>query len=328
MFNLVSISLELTTVLKTIAIIICVVILIYAFAGTAFFIVALGRKKRKDPTKPANGSIFDKNKDHPVMKAGYKWFDNTYHQEVSITSSNGKNLHAVEFRNPSNSDVWVIQIHGWTNMTREMSAYAKGYYERGYNVLIPELRGHQNSESKYITMGWCDRLDIVDWINSIVEELPKSKIILSGVSMGGATVMMATGEKLPENVKLAIEDCGYTSVKDIFVDQSFRAYHAPAFLTIPPASLMCKILNGFFFKEGSCITQLKKSVTPTLFIHGDKDNFVLPPSVDLVYDACTAEKEKHIIKGAVHALSVHYFPEEYWSVIDRFIEKHLNAVKG
>lgn len=324
---LMNISAQIQSYLTISAIVILAIFLIFLLAGAAFFVVALGRKKRKDPTIPAKNSIFENNKDHPIMIAGYKWFDTTPHKNVSIKNRVGKNLHAVEFKNPSNSDVWVVCLHGWTNMTREQSSYAKEYYDRGFNILIPELRGHQNSEYSYITMGWNDRLDVVDWIENKVEEFPKSQIIISGVSMGGATTMMTTGEKLPKNVALAIEDCGYTSVKDIFVDQAKRAYHVPVFLVIPMASLMCKILNGFFFKEGSCIEQLKKSVTPTLFIHGDKDDFVLPSNLDLVYEACAAPKKKHMIKGAVHALSTHYFNEEYWGVIDEFLEKYLHTTK-
>ena len=39
-----------------------------------------------------------------------------------------------------------------------------------------------------------------------------AEIVLHGLSMGAATVLMVSGERLPEQVKAIIEDCGYTSV--------------------------------------------------------------------------------------------------------------------
>ncbi len=308
----------------TVLIILAVLFLILYFGlGVVFFFIALGNKKRPDMTVPCKDSLFERNADNVNLIAGYKWYDNTYHQEVIIKNRKGENLHGVEFRNPSNSNVWVVCLHGWTNVNREMSSYAMEFYKRGFNVLLPDLRGHNNSEHRFVTMGWLDRLDVVDWIKSIVQENPKAKIIIHGTSMGGATTMMTTGEDLPENVAVAIEDCGFTSVKDIFVDQCIRKYHLPPKIVMPQASLVNKIVNGFFFGEASAVEQLKKSKTPTLFIHGDKDDFVLLDNLQPVYEACAAPKEKYIIKGAEHAVSSHWFHEEYWAVVDAFLEKYF-----
>ncbi len=300
-------------------------LLLFFGLGFAFFFIALGSKRREDETIPCKDSLFDKNKDNPNLITGYRWYDNTYKQKVTIKNRKGLGLHAVEFRNPSNSNIWVIMIHGWTNVKREMSSYAMEHYKRGFNVLIPDLRGHGDSESKFVSMGWLDRLDIVDWINSIVEENPKAVIMLHGISMGGATTMMTTGEELPSNVVLAIEDCGFCGVKEIFTDQAIRKYHIPPKIVIPPASLVCKIMNGFFFGEASAVKQLKKSKTPTLFIHGDKDNFVLPENLDIVYEACAAPKVKYVVRGAEHALSSHHFHEEYWQAVDAFLSQYLHT---
>ncbi len=315
---------QLKIALIVLGVIAALLLLAYVALGFVFFFIALGSKRREDETIPCKNSLFERNADNINLKTGYKWYDNTYKQEVTIKNRKGITLHGMEFRNPENTNVWVIVLHGWTNVKREVSSYAMEHYKRGFNVLIPDLRGHGNSESKYVTMGWLDRLDVVDWTESIVKENPKAKIILHGVSMGAATTMMTTGEKLPENVVMAIEDCGFMGVKEIFTDQCIRKYHLPPKLVMPQASLVCKLINGFFLGEASCVKQLKKSKTPTLFLHGDKDLFVLPENLDPVYNACAAEKEKYIIKGAEHALSSHWFHEEYWNVVNDFVDRHLN----
>ena len=323
MFTTLAIPYAVSVTLTVIIIILAVLLLLWLLLGLVFFFIALGSKRREDETIPQKNSLFERNKDNINLKNGYKWYDETYHQEVSAPSRDkGRRVHGVEFRNPSNSNVWVITHHGWTSCKRENSSYAMEFYRRGYNVLIPDMRGHGNSESKFVSMGWLDRLDTVDWINELVRENPNCKIVLHGVSMGGGTVMMVTGEELPENVVCAIEDCGFSGVYDIFFDQCVRKYHVPPKIVMPAAGLFNRIINGFSFKKASTIAQLQKSKTPTLFIHGDKDDFVLPENLDKVYDACPAPKEKHVIHGAEHALSSHWFHEEYWRIVYDWLDKN------
>lgn len=323
MFNLLALSYAGRLSITIVCLVLLVLAVLFVALGFVFFHIALGSKRREDETVPCKNSLFERNAENKQLQDGYRWYDENYKQKVTCKSRKGKTLHAMEFRNPSNSNIWVICLHGWTNVKREMSPYAMEYYRRGFNVLIPDLRGHGDSESKYVSMGWLDRLDVVDWINSLVEENPRVKIIIHGVSMGGATTMMTTGEELPSNVVLAVEDCGFCGVKEIFVDQCIRKYHLPPKIVIPAASFVNKLMNGFFFGEGSAVEQVKKSKTPTLFIHGDKDDFVLIENLPLVYDACAAPKEKHIFKGAEHAVSGLWFPEEYWKTIDAFLAKYL-----
>ena len=204
-----------------------------------------------------------------------------------------------------------------------MASFANKFYDMGYNVLVPDLRGHGQSEGDYIGMGWHDRLDIIRWINKIIEEDKDANIILHGVSMGAATVMMTSGEELPSNVKVIIEDCGYTSVKDEFAYQLKALFKLPSFPIINVASLMCKMKAGYWFGEGSAVKQVAKSKIPTLFIHGDADDFVPYFMLDKLYYAANCTKEKLVIKGAAHARAAVVDPELYWNTIKKFIDKNF-----
>ena len=142
--------------------------------------------------------------------------------------------------------------------------------------------------------------------------------------MGAATVMMTTGEDLPSNVKLAISDCGYTSVWEEFSYQLKQLFELPEFPVLHAANSFCTMKVHYSFKEASCIEQVKKSRTPTLFIHGEEDDFVPFEMLDKIYEVALCEKDKLIVKGAGHALSAAIEPEIYWETIDNFIEKYLN----
>lgn len=315
--------------LKTAGIVSATTAATYFLIGNVFYYATLTKRGLKNPfvAKVASGT---KIKDEArlqldaIKDQGKEWFDSANKEKLIIKSSNyNKNLHADFLFPEKESDVFVIIIHGYTSGPRGMGMYAQKYHELGYNVLMPSLNGHADSESDAITMGWNDRLDVIDWVNFIAENYPESKIILHGESMGAATTMMTTGENLPDNVKVAVADCGYTSVWDIFSNKIRNNFKMPEFPTLHSANTVNKIYSGFDFKEASAIEQLKKSKIPTIFIHGDKDTFVPYEMLDRVYEAAACEKAKVTIQDSPHARNACTNPELYWNSVIEFINKYI-----
>lgn len=295
---------------------------IYFLIGIYFYNIALNPKKSKPDG--LEDSIEETLGEKEVRIKNENWLKE-HSKNVYITTTNNGNLklHAYEMENLQKSDVWAIVIHGYLIEGKNMAYYAREFRNRGYNVLLVDLRGHGQSEGNYVGMGWHDRLDIIDWINYLIEKNNNCKIILHGVSMGGATVMMATGEDLPDNVKVAIEDCGYSSIWDEFKMQLKLLYNLPTFPVLNAASLVCNIKAGYKIEEGSSVEQVKKSKIPTLFIHGNQDKFVPFEMLDKVYEVANCTKEKLVIEEAAHAEAVSINPELYWKTIDEFIEENL-----
>ena len=238
---------------------------------------------------------------------------------VSLKSQDDLNLHAAYI--DQNSHIYMIMVHGYRGDGASIISPIKQMKKAGYNLLIPDLRGHGFSEGDYIGMGWDDREDIIQWIDYLLSKDPHASIILYGVSMGGATVMDVAGEKLPHQVKAIIEDCGYTSVWDIFkahIDMN----NIESEVALHMASLVTKIRAGYYLEDVRPIEQVKKSQTPMLFIHGAEDNFVPFSMVNELYNAATCPKEKLVIQGAGHANSCSVNSELYYQTIFRFIEKY------
>ena len=317
-------------VLKTAGIVGTTAAATYFLIGNFFYYVTLTRSGMKNPfvAKVASGGPKKPDEEKlrldEMMKVGKNWFNNANKEQLVIKSTHfNKNIHADYLFAEEESDVCVIVIHGYTSDPCSMGVYAQKYHELGYNVLMPSLNGHADSESGVVTMGWYDRLDILDWINFLVENKPNIKIILHGVSMGAATTMMTTGEELPENVKAAVADCGYTSVWDIFSNKITNNFKMHTFPTLYSANAVNKIYSGFDFKKASSVEQLKKSKTPTIFLHGDKDTFVPYEMLDVVYEACASEKEKVTIPNSPHARNSCANPELYWNSVCSFINKYL-----
>ncbi|UTR14928.1 alpha/beta hydrolase [Salipaludibacillus sp. LMS25] len=245
---------------------------------------------------------------------------------LTITSSDDKALalNGYMYENEGAGHKWAIVVHGYNGNASGMTRYIRHFYEKDYHVLAPDLRGHGESEGDYIGMGWHDRKDILQWIDNILERDPHAEIVLFGVSMGGATVMMTAGEQdLPDNVKVIVEDCGYSSVSDVFTYQLDDLFGLPAFPVINAANTVTNFRAGYDLFEASAVDQVSKSQTPILFIHGDKDTFVPYEMVDDVYEAASVDKEKLIIEGAGHGDAEKVDPVTYWNTIWGFVDQYI-----
>ena len=249
---------------------------------------------------------------------------NSNYTDKYINSFDNLKLHGYEVKNETKTNKWAIVVHGYTSEGELVSSKAKHFYEMGYNILVPDLRGHGKSEGDYIGMGWDDRLDIIDWINNILEDNPSSEIILHGTSMGAATVLSTSGENLPNNVKAIIADCGYTSVWNEFTYQLKALFNLPAFPVMNLSNMVTMVKAGYSLKDASPIEQVAKSKTPILYIHGDKDDFVPYYMMDELYKATSSEKSKLTVQNAGHGKADLVNPDLYWNTVTDFLGKYIS----
>lgn len=316
---------------KIIGAIISVGLFLYYIISWGFLIYAIGSKKwlskfkikkKKDESKKNEIYNYDLIREKDEVN---HWLKRARVEETYLISKDNLKLYGKKVLKKNNSHKWVITVHGYRASGEAMEKYALRYYNRGYNVIIPDLRSHRNSDGKFIGMGWLDKDDIKLWIKHIINIDREAEIVLHGVSMGAATVMMLSGDKLPDNVRAIVEDCGFTSVYDIFRSESrarFRVAHYPALLM---GSCICKRHVGYSWFEASSIKQLKKNNNiPMLFIHGDKDTFVPFAMLDKLYDAANCEKKKVIVHGAGHAESVNMAGNYYWKCVFSFLKDYID----
>lgn len=243
-----------------------------------------------------------------------------------ITSEDGLTLHAHFAENPSSAGKYVIICHGYSGKATAMSPHAKKFYDMGFSVLTPNARAHGKSQGNVTGMGYLERRDIILWINEILKTDPNAEILLYGISMGGATVLFTSGEDdLPSNVKAVVSDCAFTRVYEEF-GNVVRGYvpFVPDFPIVDSISVVCEIKGGYSFRDASCIEAVRKSSTPTLFIHGSNDTFVPFYMLDELYTNAACTKEKLIVEGAGHAASDTTNPALYWGTIENFTNKYIS----
>ena len=171
---------------------------------------------------------------------------------------------------PEEAQGTAIVVHGYSDNHFVFLYLVRMYRDSfNYNVLFPDLQYHGYSEGDEIQMGWKDRLDVMKWIEIAHNEFKDDFMVLHGVSMGAATVMMTSGEQLPDYVKCFVEDCGYSSAWDQFATNLKQSFHLPPFPILNSASIVTRKRYGWGFKDASSVKQLAKCEKPMLFIHGD-----------------------------------------------------------
>ncbi|MGK0551397.1 alpha/beta hydrolase [Enterococcus faecalis] len=308
--------------------------IVLVFYGATFFLnVALDRQSK-----------WYQNKGHQLMNPdNFKKAPTKYSQIESRQQSEGRTFWESEFAEDHwlqvnqtklyarlfhpfpESSRWVICVHGYRSTgKRDMSYIALRFAEEGYNVLVPDLRAHGKSSGETIGMGWLDRLDLLRWISYVISLNDQAEIVLMGGSMGAATVMMTSGEKLPYNVKALIADCGYTSAYDECQALLRSALQLPAWPILPLANYLARKKAGYTLKAASAVAQLKKNDLPALFIHGTGDQFVPYEMLKENVAASQGLKESLTVPGAPHFSSSIYEPERYFGTIFEFITRYTH----
>lgn len=294
-----------------------VVMALYLLIGVVCFKITLSRKSS---VKRAINKTMQKTLEN--YKIDFCWWDKFTFETLSLISKDGLKLVGHFLGN--STDKLAIIVHGYGADYREMQLYTKYFVEKNYNILAVENRAHGNSEGKMIGMGWLDRLDLIQWINLMLEKNPNYQIVLMGLSMGASTVCMASGEKLPKNVKAIISDCAYANAFEEFRYVFNHRTHLPAFPLLNIFNLYTKSVYKFDMKKADASVQVKKSKTPILFIHGDKDSFVPTENVQKLYAAAPEGlKQIYIAKDAEHAMSYPSNEIEYERQLNLFLKNYI-----
>ncbi len=239
------------------------------------------------------------------------------YQELTLESYDHLKLKGIYI--PHQTHKYMICVHGYhSDPIREYHEQIPFLLSLGYNLLLPYDRAHGKSEGKYIGFGYLDRLDIIKWINYIIDRDEKAEIVLYGISMGGATVLNTGGEELPSNVKCIISDCAFSSTNKQLIGE-LKKKHYPAHLIVSSASLISKRVIGYDIRKANPIKSIQRCTLPILFIHGDNDHYVETEHVYNLYHSYKHDKRLLIVHGATHARSYSTNKQLYEKKVKEFL---------
>lgn len=299
-----------------------IVTAVFYFILNMFYNIALSSKTNKDAVFESSHNAPTKNFDMTDILNDNNIFKNKS-QIVKIKSFDNLTLTAYKLTHKEPNNRWVIINHGYMQKPIQIGHTGLKFFDNEYNVLLPHMRGHGDSEGSYIGMGFHDSKDIAKWVDYILSLNHRAEIVIYGVSMGAAATMITSGMNMPDNVKCFIEDCGYTSAWDEFAYQLKKIYGLPSFPIMNGVNMLAKIRAGYDLKDAAPINYIQKCTKPMLFIHGDKDSFVPFQMAEKLYAAASCpEKELFITRNAGHAESFKLYEDIYWQKVLDFADKY------
>ena len=238
------------------------------------------------------------------MRESAAWFERQGAETVAIASFDGLNL-VGRYLPAKEPRACVLLFHGYRSTgLRDFAPLIPFYYQNGLSTLLEDQRACGKSEGTYITFGVRERQDALAWARYMDRRLGgQVPLVLEGISLGGATVMMAADLPLPASVAGIISDCGFTSPWDIIAHCGRRWFHLPPFPLVSLVSLMSRLRTGAGYRDCSTLDTLAHSTLPLLLIHGGKDDFVPTCMTEQNYQAAAGWKRKVIVPEAGHGLS-------------------------
>lgn len=219
----------------------------------------------------------------------------------------------------------VILVHGWHDTGYTRTGQARFYAETlGYNVFLPNLRCHGESEGRYIGMAGRDRKDLIGWIELLEKHHGEKRIVLDGQSMGGATVLALSGDReLPASVKVVISDSGFSSVRDMAAGLFKGTPRIFTGILMELVTLWCFLLLGETYRKEAPIEQAALSGIPILIIHGTADTFVPFSMADKIYGVIKAPRDRLYVEGASHVMSYWKDRKRYEAKVTEFLAEYM-----
>lgn len=245
------------------------------------------------------------------------------YEQIFIKNRDNKTLAARLYKTTQKAPV-DIYFHGWKgNSIRDFCGGARISIEMGHNFVLVDQRGQGQSFGNTMTFGIKEKFDVQDWCEWAKNTFPNCEINIFGVSMGGASVVMASGLDLPANVKHIIADCPFSSAIKIIRKVCDVDMKLPSRLLYPFLIGGAHIFGHFNLKDTSSIGEsaVKKSKVPLLIIHGDNDLFVPCEMSKAIVDSNPNLVNRIVFPGAGHGLSYMIDTPRYERIVKDFLKK-------
>lgn len=303
---------------------------VFMVFGWSFFEMTVRFKDNKKLARKKWFALSHTKVNHPRHKfekeyeEGKAWCAQQDMLDCYITSADGLTLHA-SYLPAEDAKRFVLLSHGYKGSGFGDFAYTSRFlHENGCNLLFIDQRCCGASEGECITFGAKEKYDVQRWAYYIARQnKEKLPIYLYGESMGAASVLMASGYKLPREVKGLISDCGFRSMKGQIQDMAANWFHLHWIgLLLFRLNLFCALFAGFHMKDADTAEAMRENQRPVLFFHGAKDTYVDPGNTIYNYSLCRAPKELVIMSEARHLCSAYEEPERYKEKLLSFFEQY------
>lgn len=243
------------------------------------------------------------------------------YEPVAIRSYDGLHLYGRYYHVSDNAPLEIL-FHGYrSHPYRDCSGGHALSRKMGFNALVVDQRAHGASDGSTISFGILERKDLFLWVNWANQRFGNQiPIILSGLSMGGATVLMSADQPLPDNVCCIIADSPYSSPLEI-IEKVAKDQHLPPKICRPFLLLAARFIGKFSLTETTAAKAVSKTRLPILLIHGEDDHFVPCEMSRTIATKGSNHIQLETFPDAGHGLCYMVDPKRYEYVVYHFLNK-------
>lgn len=237
---------------------------------------------------------------------------------IALASSDGTKLSA--WLVPNRSDSAVIILAGIRGNRTSNIERAKLYLEKGFTVLLPDLRGTGASGGDVISFGWNERKDL-EACYSLLKSKGYGSISVHGISLGAATIAYSFNDNVKYDL-VVLESC-YDNIDHAFVNRVNGRIPSYA---LWPVYLFTEWRIGAKASQLDAERCLKKCSSPVLYFCGDSEKQIKQEEMQNVFNAIgSKDKVLYVFKGAEHEDFMKRYRDEYIKMLYQFLDKHEEA---
>lgn len=276
------------------------------------------------PDVEMQGSQYQQVRDHIYRMAHI--MERYPYESITIRSYDGLKLHGRYYHFKDGAPLEIL-CHGYrSHPYRDCSGGHSLSRKLGYNTLVIDQRAHGESEGNIISFGVNERLDCEAWAKYLADRFPKVPIVLSGLSMGAATVLMASELDLPPSVCAIIADSPYSSPGAI-IEKVCQDQRYPLRICRPIIYLAARLWGRFNLKQCTAKDAVRHAKVPILLIHGGDDRLVPWTMSQEIALACGSPVTAEIFPDAGHGLCYVNDPIKYEQTVVTFLQS-VPALQG
>ena len=247
-------------------------------------------------------------------------------ENIDLTNKRGEVLKGYFYPAENESKLFCVFAHGYrADHNGDPANFIRYYHEKGYNFFSCDHTAAGRSDGDFVGFDYFESQDMLEWLDYLIGRFGEDiKIVLHGVSMGGATVCKMA-DKVPEQVKIIVADCPYTSAQDEFIAVAKSVginKTAPAIFK--GFNELNKWIAHYDLLETDVRDNVKNSKVPMLFVHGADDDFVPTRMGVELCDICRNDKDIYLVANAKHAESIVKDTEGYLNKLSEFIDKYVD----
>jgi uncharacterized protein len=216
----------------------------------------------------------------------------------------------------------VLLLHGVRSDRTQMLTRARLLRNLGYAVLLIDLPAHGESSGAAITFGSREAQGVNAALGFLLQQLPKEKIGIIGMSLGAAAAVLA---KPKGQVQAMVLESMFPTIEGAIVNRVTMPFGKIGYAAAPLLLAQLPLRLGVWPSQLRPISELPNLTIPVLIASGAQDVHTTSAETQRIFNAANQPKQLWIVDGAAHVDLLQHDPIGYEKIVLPFLSKYVQS---